>query len=173
MHQTIRTGQYVPGCRTHAKFVRAELSDGVWRVLVGVPTMTLSELERFRAGRVRMAAEIFGEALFFLFQFGDAPWERAPFEPRVCAREFAAEAPAVQTEFLFVDSDTGVAQERRVLTLPEAAAAHVFRLCRSGLDTPYDRAESQKKIAAAQRQFPTAGDMLQTVENTHIFDIST
>lgn len=171
MHQTIRTGQYVPGCRTHAKFVRAVLSDGVWRVLVGVPTMTLSELERFRAGRVRMAAEIFGEALFFLFQFGDAPWERAPFEPRVCAGEFAAEAPAVQTEFLFVDSDTGVAQERREATLGETAAEHIFRLCRGMLDSPYDRAESQKKITAAQRRFPTAEDMLKTVDISSIFEL--
>ena len=101
MHQTIRTGQYVPGCRTHAKFVRAELAGGVWRVIAGVPTMTSAELERFRDGSVKMAAEIFDECLFFLIRFGDAPWERAPFEPRVCAGEFASEKPAGEMEFLF------------------------------------------------------------------------
>ena len=28
----IQVGQYLPGCRTHGRYVRAEAAEGLWRV---------------------------------------------------------------------------------------------------------------------------------------------
>ena len=66
----LRVGQYVPGCRTHGRFVRADHRDGMWRVFAGVPWMTREELESLRGGTVRFAAALQEENLFFLLRFG-------------------------------------------------------------------------------------------------------
>ena len=67
----IQVGQYLPGCRTHGRYVRAELAEGMWRVFVGVPTMTSDELAQFRGGVIRCApvAEA-GRLLFLLVDHG-------------------------------------------------------------------------------------------------------
>ena len=34
----IQVGQYLPGCRTHGRYVRAEIADGLWRINFSRPT---------------------------------------------------------------------------------------------------------------------------------------
>ena len=77
----IQVGQYLPGCRTHGRYVRAEIADGLWRVFVGVPTMTQAELDAFRAGEIRLTAARVGDCAFLLLRFGSLPWERAALAP--------------------------------------------------------------------------------------------
>ena len=98
----IQVGQYLPGCRTHGRYVRAEVQDGLWRVFVGVPTMTQSELDVFRAGEIRLAAVRAGDCAFLLLRFGALSWERAALAPMTESAERMA--------FIFVDADSGVAQ---------------------------------------------------------------
>ena len=64
----IQVGQYLPGCRTHGRYVRAEAADGLWRVFVGVPTMTQTELDAFRGGEIQLAAVRTGECAFLLLR---------------------------------------------------------------------------------------------------------
>ena len=145
----IQVGQYLPGCRTHGRYVRAEIADGLWRIFVGVPTMTQSELDAFRAGEIRVAAVRTGGAAFLLLRFGSLPWERAALAP-------ISETPD-RAAFLFVDADSGVAQEIRILPLPDAVVAAIRRVC-EGL--PEDAAARRK----AERESPDAETLAQSAE---------
>lgn len=145
----IQVGQYLPGCRTHGRYVRAEIADGLWRIFVGVPTMTQSELDAFRAGEIRVAAVRTGGAAFLLLRFGSLPWERAALAP-------ISETPD-RAAFLFVDADSGVAQEIRILPLPDAASAMIQSAC-EGL--PEDAAARRK----AERESPDAETLAQSAE---------
>lgn len=165
--ELLRVGQYVPGCRTHGRFVRADLRDGVWRVLVGFPSMTQAELDALRGGKIRFAPALIGESLFFLFRFGELPWVAAPFEPRVSAdreRLGAHEPGDAPAAVVGIDSETGVAQTIRMVTLPEAASRRVEDMCRALLAVPYDRAQSLQRQAEALRRYPTGDDMLRAAE---------
>ena len=145
----IQVGQYLPGCRTHGRYVRAEIQDGLWRVFVGVPTMTQSELDAFRGGEIRLAAVRTGNCAFLLLRFGDLPWERAALAPM---RETAE-----RMAFIFVDADSGVAQEMRILPLPDAAMAALEAAC-AGL--PDDAAARRR----AERESPDAENLLPGAE---------
>ncbi len=145
----IQVGQYLPGCRTHGRYVRAEVAEGLWRVFVGVPTMTQTELEAFRAGEIRLAAVRAGDCAFLLLCFGSLPWERAALAPM---NEFPD-----RMAFIFVDADSGVAQEIRVLPLPEAAAQAVEAACR---DLPTDPAARRR----AERESPEAEALARGAE---------
>ena len=146
----IQVGQYLPGCRTHGRSVRAEAVDGLWRGFVGVPTMTLSELDAFRAGDIRLAAARAGEAAFLLLRFCSLPWERAALAP-------VAEAPD-RMAFIFVDADSGVAQALRILPLPDKAAAAILGVC---ADLPADPAARRR----AERESPDAEALAEGAEN--------
>ena len=145
----IQVGQYLPGCRTHGRYVRAEIQDGLWRVFVGVPTMTQTELDAFRGGEIQLAAVRTGECAFLLLRFGDLPWERAALAPM---RETAE-----RMAFIFVDADSGVAQEMRILPLPDAAMAALEAAC-AGL--PDDAAARRR----AERESPDAENLLPGAE---------
>lgn len=145
----IQVGQYLPGCRTHGRYVRAEIAEGLWRIFVGVPTMTQSELDAFREGEIRVAAVKTGEAAFLLLRFGSLPWERAALAP-------ISETPD-RAAFIFVDADSGVAQEIRILPLPDAASAMIQSVC-EGL--PEDAAERRR----AERESPDAETLAQGAE---------
>ena len=145
----IQVGQYLPGCRTHGRYVRAEIADGLWRVFVGVPTMTQSELDAFRAGEIRLAAARAGDGAFLLLRFGSLPWERAALAPVMEETDRMA--------FIFVDADSGVAQEIRILPLPETASAMIQSVC-EGL--PEDAAARRK----AERESPDAETLAQSAE---------
>jgi len=145
----IQVGQYLPGCRTHGRYVRAEIADGLWRIFVGVPTMTQSELDAFRAGEIRVAAVRTGGAAFLLLRFGSLPWERAALAP-------ISETPD-RAAFLFVDADSGVAQEIRILPLPDAASAAIQSVCDN---LPEDAAARRK----AERESPDAETLAQGAE---------
>ena len=99
--ERIQVGQYLPGCRTHGRYVRAEVAEGLWRVFVGVPTMTQDELDAFRGGAIRLAAVNVQNCAYLLLRFGALPWVRAALEP-VC------ETPE-RMAFIFADADSGVA----------------------------------------------------------------
>ena len=88
----LEVGQYIPGCRTHARFARADFSDGLWRVVAGIPTMTESELSQLCGGAVRFAPVAAEGCLFFLLRFGELPWFIAPWEP--CAVSDADRMPS-------------------------------------------------------------------------------
>ena len=145
----IQVGQYLPGCRTHGRYVRAEIADGLWRVFVGVPTMTQSELDVFRAGEIRLAAARAGDGAFLLLRFGSLPWERAPLAPIAETAERMA--------FIFVDADSGVAQAIRILLLPEAASAAIRS---AGVGLPADAAARRR----AERESPPAEELAQGAE---------
>ena len=145
----IQIGQYLPGCRTHGRYVRAEVADGLWRVFVGVPTMTQSELDAFRGGEIRLAAVRAGDCAFLLLRFGALPWERAALAPMKEAEDRMA--------FIFVDADSGVAQEIRILPLPEAAVQAIEAAC---ADLPADAAQRRK----AERDSPNAEALAQGAE---------
>ena len=145
----IQVGQYLPGCRTHGRYVRAEIAEGLWRVFVGVPTMTQSELDAFRTEEVRLAAAPAKGCAFLLLRFGSLPWERAALSPLQESPDRAA--------FIFVDADSGVAQAIRILPLPEAAAADIRSAC---ADLPADAARRRK----AERESPGAEDLLPGAE---------
>ena len=145
----IQVGQYLPGCRTHGRYVRAEIADGLWRIFVGVPTMTQAELDAFRAGEIRIAAAKASEAAFLLLRFGSLPWERAPLAPIKETPDRAA--------FIFVDADSGVAQEIRILPLPETASAKSQSVWEG---TPGDAAARRK----AERESPDAETLAQGAE---------
>ena len=145
----IQVGQYLPGCRTHGRYVRAEIADGLWRVFVGVPTMTQAELDAFRAGEIRLAAAKAGKCAFLLLRFGSLPWERAALSPLKETADRAA--------FIFVDADSGVAQEIRILPLPDAASAAIQSVC-EGL------AEDAAARRRAERESPDAETLAQGAE---------
>lgn len=145
----IQVGQYLPGCRTHGRYVRAEIAEGLWRVFVGVPTMTQSELDAFREGEIRLAAVNAGDCAFLLLRFGSLPWERAALAPIT--------ETADRMAFIFVDADSGVAQEIRILPLPAAAAAAIETAC-AGL--PEDAARRRR----AERESPGAENLLPGAE---------
>ena len=145
----IQVGQYLPGCRTHGRYVRAEIADGLWRIFVGVPTMTQSELDAFREGEIRIAAARAGGCAFLLLRFGSLPWERAALAP-------ISETPD-RAAFLFVDADSGVAQEIRILPLPDAASAAIQSVCDN---LPEDAAARRK----AERESPDAETLAQSAE---------
>ena len=145
----IQVGQYLPGCRTHGRYVRAEIADGLWRIFVGVPTMTQRELDAFREGEIRIAAVKAPGCAFLLLRFGSLPWERAALAPGKEAADRAA--------FIFVDADSGVAQEIRILPLPDAAAAAIESVC---ADLPGDAAARRK----AERGSPDAETLAQGAE---------
>lgn len=168
--RNLQTGQYIAGCRTHGKYVRAEREESLWRVFVGVPTMTQSELDRFRSGEIRFTAVLLAETLFFLFRFGDAPWTAAPFVPSEDDAAFPLES--AQMSFVFVDSDSGVAQEIRPAGLDAEASAYLQQKCAQALSFACDRAECQKRQAAALRQYPTGEDMLQSADSAPVFLLS-
>ena len=145
----IQVGQYLPGCRTHGRYVRAEIAEGLWRIFVGVPTMTQAELDAFRAGEIRIATTRAGEAAFLLLRFGSLPWERAALAPGKDTPDRAA--------FIFVDADSGVAQEIRILPLPDEISAAIRRVC-EGL--PEDAAARRR----AERESPDAETLAQSAE---------
>ena len=145
----MQVGQYLPGCRTHGRYVRAEIADGLWRVFVGVPTMTQAELDAFRAGEIRLTAARVGDCAFLLLRFGSLPWERAALSPLKETADRAA--------FIFVDADSGVAQEIRILPLPETASAIIQSVC-EGL--PEDAAARRR----AERESPDAETLAQGAE---------
>ena len=145
----IQVGQYLPGCRTHGRYVRAEIADGLWRIFVGVPTMTQSELDAFREGEIRIAAARAGGCAFLLLRFGSLPWERAALAP-------GKETPD-RMAFIFVDADSGVAQEIRILPLPDAASTMIQSVC-EGL--PEDAAARRR----AERESPDAETLAQGAE---------
>ena len=129
----IQVGQYLPGCRTHGRYVRAEQA----------------ELDAFRAGEICIAAAKAGKCAFLLLRFGSLPWERAPLAPIKETPDRAA--------FIFVDADSGVAQEIRILPLPETASAMIQSVC-EGL--PEDAAARRK----AERESPDAETLAQSAE---------
>ena len=145
----IQVGQYLPGCRTHGRYVRAEAAEGLWRVFVGVPTMTQTELDAFREGDIRLAAASAEGCAFLLLRFGALPWERAALPPLQESPDRAA--------FIFVDADSGVAQAIRILPLPEAAVRAIGAAC-EGL--PADAAARRK----AEREAPDAEALAQGAE---------
>ena len=145
----IQVGQYLPGCRTHGRYVRAEIADGIWRIIVGVPTKTQAELDAFRAGEIRLAAVKTGECAFLLLRLGSLPWERAALSPIKETPDRAA--------FIFVDADSGVAQAIRILPLPDAAVQAVRAAC---ADLPADAAARRK----AERESPDAETLAQGAE---------
>ena len=145
----MQVGQYLPGCRTHGRYVRAEIADGLWRVFVGVPTMTQAELDAFRAGEIRLTAARVGDCAFLLLRFGSLPWERAALSPLKETADRAA--------FIFVDADSGVAQEIRILPLPDAASAAIQSVC---ANLPEDAAARRR----AERESPDAEDLLPGAE---------
>ena len=59
--------------------------------------------------------------------------------------------------FIFVDADSGVAQEMRILPLPDAVVAAIRRVC-EGL--PEDAAARRR----AERESPDAGTLAQGAE---------
>lgn len=144
----IQVGQYLPGCRTHGRYVRAEAADGLWRVIVGVPTMTQSELDAFRAGEIRLAAVRGGECAFLLLRFGDLPWERAALAPM--------KETAERMAFIFVDADSGVAQEMRILPLPGAVPAAIEAACAGLPDDAAARRRAERESPAAEALLPGA-----------------
>lgn len=145
----IQVGQYLPGCRTHGRYVRAEAAEGLWRVFVGVPTMTQDELDAFRAGEIRLAAAPAEGCAFLLLRFASLPWERAALSPLQESPDRAA--------FIFVDADSGVAQAIRILPLQEAAVRAIGAAC-EGL--PADAAARRK----AEREAPDAEALAQGAE---------
>ena len=145
----IQVGQYLPGCRTHGRYVRAEIADGLWRIFVGVPTMTQSELDAFRTGEIRLAAAPAEGCAFLLLRFGSLPWERAALSPLQESPDRAA--------FIFVDADSGVAQEIRILPLPETASAAIQSVCEN---LPEDAAARRK----AEREAPDTEALAQGAE---------
>ena len=145
----IQVGQYLPGCRTHGRYVRAEIADGLWRVFVGVPTMTQAELDAFRAGEIRLATVNRGDCAFLLLRFGSLPWERAPLAP--------GKDEADRMAFIFVDADSGVAQAIRILPLPEAASAAIRS---AGVGLPADASARRR----AERESPSAEELAQGAE---------
>ena len=145
----IQVGQYLPGCRTHGRYVRAEIAEGLWRIIVGVPTMTQSELDAFREGEIRIAAARACGCAFLLLRFGSLPWERAALAP-------GKETPD-RMAFIFVDADSGVAQEIRILPLPDAASTMIQSVC-EGL--PEDAAARRR----AERESPDAETLAQGAE---------
>lgn len=148
----MQVGQYLPGCRTHGRYVRAELAEGMWRVFVGVPTMTSDELAQFRGGAIRFAPVAEAGRLLFLLRFGELPWVCAQAELRGGAAPQEAKLACV-----FVDSDSGVAQEIRVVPLNAAANARIGQLCQALTgETPARRA-------------PDAEALLCTVDPANIF----
>lgn len=150
----IQVGQYLPGCRTHGRYVRAEIAEGLWRVFVGVPTMTQSELDAFREGEIRLAAVNAGDCAFLLLRFGSLSWERAALAPIT--------ETAGRMAFIFVDADSGVAQEIRILPLPAEAAAAIQAAC---ADLPADAALRRK----AERESLDAEALAQ---GTEVFSLS-
>ena len=165
--RNLQTGQYIAGCRTHGKYVRVECTERQWRVFVGVPTMTQSELDRFQSGEIRLTAALIDESLFFLFRFGDAPWAAAPIAPNVCDAALTPEDGKMS--FVFVDSDSGVAQEIRSAGLDAEASAFLSRTCEEALSFACDRAERLKRQAAVLRQYPTGEAMLQAADPAPVF----
>lgn len=161
----LQTGQYIAGCRTHADYVRAERADDAWLIFVGVPTMTQTQLDRFRSGEIRFTAARMEACLFFLFRFGETPWVCAPVDARASA------APDGKMTFVFVDSDSGVAQEIRAFTLCEDVSAFVSEQCEALLELPYDRAELLKRQKAVLRRYPTGEAVLQAVEPLNVFTL--
>ena len=149
----IQIGQYLPGCRTHGRYVRAEAAEGLWRVFVGVPTMTQSELDAFRGGEIRLAAVSAEGCAWLLLRFGAQPWVRAALDSAGASDRMA---------FIFVDADSGVAQEIRIVPLPDEAAAAIGRVCAAVPEEP--PAELRRRRAAAERAFPAAEDMLRDTE---------
>ena len=145
----IQVGQYLPGCRTHGRYVRAEIAEGLWRIFVGVPTMTQSELDAFREGEIRIAAARAGGCAFLLLRFGSLPWERAALAP-------GKETPD-RMAFIFVDADSGVAQEIRILPLPDAVSAMIQSVC-EGL------AAASSGRRRAERESPDAETLAQGAE---------
>ena len=145
----IQVGQYLPGCRTHGRYVRAEIAEGLWRIFVGVPTMTQSELDAFREGEIRIATARACGCAFLLLRFGSLPWERAALAP-------GKETPD-RMAFIFVDADSGVAQEIRILPLPDAASTMIQSVC-EGL--PEDAAARRR----AERESPDAETLAQGAE---------
>lgn len=167
--RNLQTGQYIAGCRTHGSYVRVERDDSLWCVFVGVPTMTQADLDRFRSGEIRFAAVRIDESLFFLFRFGEANWLAAPFEPRACASDLPGDDGTMR--FVFVDSDSGVAQEIRAARLSPELSDRIRRNCEALSALPYDRAESLKRQAAVLRRFPSAEDMLQASDSPFIYQL--
>ena len=145
----IQVGQYLPGCRTHGRYVRAEAAEGLWRVFVGVPTMTQTELDAFREGDIRLAAASAEGCALLLLRFGSLPWERAALPPLQESPDRAA--------FIFVDADSGVAQAIRILPLPEAAVRAISAAC---ADLPADDAARRK----AEREAPDTEALAQGAE---------
>ena len=145
----MQVGQYLPGCRTHGRYVRAEIADGLWRIFVGVPTMTQAELDAFRAGEIRLAAAKAGECAFLLLRFGSLPWERAALAP--------VKEAADRMAFIFVDADSGVAQAIRILPLPDKASAAIRSV---GVGLTEDAAARRR----AERESPPAEELAQGAE---------
>lgn len=144
----IQVGQYLPGCRTHGRYVRAEAADGLWRVIVGVPTMTQTELDAFRGGEIRLAAVRTGDCAFLLLRFGDLAWERAALAPIT--------ETADRMAFVFVDADSGVAQEMRILPLPDAAIAAIQAACAGLPDDAAARRRAERESPCAEALLPGA-----------------
>lgn len=165
--ERIETGMYVPGFRTHARYVRVEYADALWRVFVGIPTMTQEALDALQGGEIRLAAGLFDECVFFLFRFGGLAWFSAPFEPRASAP--LPEEPCTRMAFVFIDSDSGVAQGIRRVRLGGDAGAHIARVCAAVPDRPYDRMESLKRQAAVLLRYLSEEDMLRKLGPDAVF----
>ena len=146
-----------------------ECEESLLRVFVGVPTMTQEDLNRFRSGEIRFAAALIEECLFLLFRFGESEWLAAPFEPRACGSELPRDN--VTMSFVFVDSDSGVAQEIRSAMLGSDVADWVYRKCEALSAFPYDRAESLKRQSAVLRRHPTGEDLLQASDASPVFSL--
>ena len=168
--ERLQAGQYIPGCRTHNRYVRAECAEDMWCVSVGSPSMSSAELETLRSSGIRFATALFEENLFFLFRFGEAPWVSAPFEPRVCADGLPPDgAPMV---FAFLDSDSGVALGVRTVPLGADASAHILRACGALLGRPYDRADCLRLQTALLRQYPTGEELLRAGGACAVFSLA-
>lgn len=163
--RNLQTGQYIAGCRTHSRYIRVECEESLLRVFVGVPTMTQAELDRFRADDIQFTAAVLDECLFFLFRFGDAPWVTAPFAPNGYG------ALPDRMTFVFVDSDSGVAQEIRPASLSPDVADWMYRKCEAMSAFSYDRTERLKRQSAVLRRHPTGEDLLQASDSSPVFSL--
>ena len=71
--------------------------------------------------------------------------------------------------FVFIDSDSGVAQGIRRVRLGGDAGAHIARVCAAVPDRPYDRMESLKRQAAVLLRYLSEEDMLRELGPAAVF----
>ena len=157
--------------------IRADYNGIVWTLTIGFPGITAEEVSQLQYGDMRASFTVIHNSLFLFTKIGAFEWFDIPYEPRLNLPSdpnnfYPAfeEGKGASLALLICDTSCGKLCGLRIMSLGNRLSNNLNEvcreMCREGAVTPE---ENTRRVEAVYGEYPSAKDMIETVDIGNIF----